>query len=104
LRDGRFRVRVEWTDFQNRQGQGHAEPLNQTTGTFWFFNDTNLEIAIKVLDGRALNDHFWVFYGALSNVEYRLTVEDLTTGEVREYFNPLHQFASRGDTSAFLDP
>jgi hypothetical protein len=25
---------------------------------------------VKVLDGRAINDRFWVFYGALSDVEY----------------------------------
>jgi len=26
---------------------------------------------IKVLDARAVNGRFWVFYGALSNVEVR---------------------------------
>jgi hypothetical protein len=98
LRDGRFRVTADWIDFKGRGGTGHARALNQTTGTFWFFVDSNLELAIKILDGRALNGHWWVFYGALSNVEYRITVEDTTTGAIRIYQNPLHQFASRGDT------
>ena len=80
---------------------GTAEPLNETTGIFWFFDEANVELAIKILDGRTINDRFWVFYGALSNVEYTITVEDTETGEVRVYFNPLHEFASRGDTAAF---
>ena len=58
----------------------------------------------KVLDACTINDHFWVFYGALSNVEYRITVDDTATGATRIYSNPLHQFASRGDTEAFSDP
>jgi hypothetical protein len=101
LADGRFRVTVEWRNFKGKTGVGHARPLNDTTGTFWFFEPENLEIAIKVLDGRAINGRFWVFYGALSNVEYRIRVEDTATGEVRTYFNPSGQFASRGDTAAF---
>jgi hypothetical protein len=83
LRGGRFRVRAAWKDFEGRTGTGHAEPLNQTTGYFWFFNDTNVELAIKVLDGRTLNGHHWVFYGALSNVEYVITVQDTETGQER---------------------
>jgi hypothetical protein len=54
-----------------------------------------------VLDGRAINGGFWVFYGALSNVEYTLTVTDTETGRVKTYFNPSRNFGSLGDTSAF---
>jgi hypothetical protein len=42
-----------------------------------------------------------VFYGALSNVDYTLTVTDTTTGTVKTYHNPAGQFASVGDTQAF---
>ena len=44
------------------------------TGFFWFFNPENIELAVKVLDGRALNGNFWFLYGGLSDVEYRMTV------------------------------
>jgi hypothetical protein len=54
-----------------------------------------------VLDGRGVNGSFWFFYGALSNVEYTLTVTDTTTGAVRTYRNPVGNFASVGDTGAF---
>jgi hypothetical protein len=104
LGDGRFAITIDWKDFRGRVGVGHSHALNGTTGYFRFFDEENVEIAIKVLDGRALNGHFWVFYGALSNVEYTIRVEDTVTGAARSYLNPLHRFASRGDTVAFADP
>jgi hypothetical protein len=42
-----------------------------------------------------------VFYGALSNVEYTITVTDTSTGKTRTYFNPSGQLASVADTAAF---
>ncbi|MEO8188965.1 MAG: hypothetical protein ABI682_01380 [Acidobacteriota bacterium] len=32
-----------------------------------------MELVIKVVDGRAFNDKFWVFYGALSDFQYTIT-------------------------------
>jgi len=101
LSGGRYRVEAFWRDFQGNSGAGMAAPLTGDTGTFWFFSPENLEVIVKVLDGRALNGHFWVFYGALSSVEYALTVTDTATGLARRYFNPLGQLASVGDTTAF---
>ncbi len=98
---GRYAVEAVWRDFQGNQGAGHAAPLTADTGTFWFFSPANVEVVLKVLDGRGLNDHVWVFYGALSNVEYTLTVTDTQTGLSRRYFNPSGQLASVADTSAF---
>jgi hypothetical protein len=104
LSGGRFRVEASWKDFHGRTGEGHAVGLTPDTGYFWFFSDTNVEAIVKVLDGRALNDSFWVFYGALSNVEYTLTVTDTETGIVKRYSNPPGLFASIGDTGAFGKP
>jgi len=101
LNGGRFQVEARWRDFQDRQGLGRAEQLTADTGYFWFFNEENVEVVLKELDGRASNDHFWTFYGALSNVEYSLTVTDTETGAARRYFNPLGNFASVGDTRSF---
>ncbi len=67
----------------------------------WFFSGGNLELVIKVVDGRAFNTFFWVFYGALSNVEYTITVTDTVTGKVRTYFNPQGRLGSVADTAAF---
>jgi hypothetical protein len=104
LNDGRFQVEVNWRNFEDRPGVGQSLPLTSDTGAFWFFDPDNLELVIKVLDGGDINDRYWVFYGALSNVEYTIKVTDTVTGEVRTYFNPLETFASVGDTEAFPAP
>jgi ELWxxDGT repeat protein len=101
LNGDRFAVEVSWKDFNGNTGIGTAVPLTGDTGSFWFFDAANVEVVLKVLDGRGLNGHFWVFYGALSDVEYTLTVTDTLTGEVRTYDNPSGRFASVGDTGAF---
>ncbi|HEX2225099.1 MAG TPA: ELWxxDGT repeat protein, partial [Thermoanaerobaculia bacterium] len=98
---GRYQVEVAWKDFQGRRGAGTAVPLTADTGYFWFFDPANVEVIVKVLDGQGLNGHRWVFYGALSSVEYTLTVTDVQTGLTRRYFNPSGTFASVGDTQAF---
>src|SRR4029077_20396029 len=104
LSGGRFEARVTWTDFQGNTGNGQAIKLTPDTGYFWFFTNTNVELVVKVLDGRVLDGHYWVFYGALSNVQYRLTVRDSQTGDVEVYDNASGQFGSKGDTLAFPPP
>jgi hypothetical protein len=94
-------VRAVWRDPQGNTGTGTAFPLSADTGYFWFFSPSNVEAAVKVLDGQGVNGHVWVFYGALSNVEYDLTVTDAQTGLTRRYSNPQRQFASVGDVFAF---
>ena len=101
LSSGRFEVRVAWTDFQNNTGDGQAVALTSDTGYFWFFTNTNVELVIKVLDARGVNGHFWVFYGALSNVQYTITVTDTQSGTQRVYQNPDGNQASHADTTAF---
>ncbi len=100
LGSGRFRISLRWKDFQGRTGVGQAVPLTGDTGYFWFFGPSNVEVVVKVLDGRPVNGHFWVFYGALTNVEYTLEVTDTQTGETKTYRNPLGRFGSAGDVEA----
>lgn len=101
LANGRFRLSVSWRDFAGNTGVGRTLPLTSDTGSFWFFDPANVELVVKVLDGRGLNGQWWVFYGALSNVEYTLTVLDTATGRTKTYTNPSGRFASAGDTAAF---
>lgn len=101
LFDGRMELSSTWRDAADRSGVGHAALLaGETTGYFWFFDSDNVELVVKVLDGRPLNGRFWVFYGALTNVEFFLRVRDLVGGGEVAYENPLGTFASRGDTEA----
>ena len=92
LNGGRFEVRVGWQDFQGGAGPGHAAPLTADTGAFWFFRETNLELAVKALDGRSANGFWWIFYGSLSNVPFTLTVRNTETGNERTYVNPPRTF------------
>jgi PKD repeat protein len=102
LNNGRFRAQVAWrAPSQGAAGIGTAVPLTGDTGYFWFFTPNNVELVVKAVDGRAVNGDFWVFYGALSDVEYMLTVTDTVTGVSRSYFNPAGTLASVADTRAF---
>jgi len=105
LHDGRFRIGVEWTNqhADGAAGWGRAIPGTDETGYFWFFDEGNVELAVKVLDGQAINGRFWFFYGALTDVEYRLTVTDSQTGARRPYHNPPGEICGRGDVGA-LEP
>ena len=101
LNAARFAVAVDWQSQDGRSGAGQAVPMTADTGLFWFFRSGNLELMVKVLDGRGLNGYYWVFYGALSDVDYTITVTDTATGSVRTYHNPQGQMASTADTQAF---
>lgn len=96
-----YTVSVHWDTTDGRSGDGVPIPLTSDTGYFWFFSSDNVELTVKVLDGHAINGHEWVFYGALSNVHYIITVVDTVTGATKTYENPQGTQASASDTSAF---
>ncbi|MCA1612382.1 MAG: hypothetical protein LC780_16390 [Acidobacteria bacterium] len=102
LNDGRFQVDVAWrAPAQGTSGVGIPVRLTADTGSFWFFSSSNVELVIKVVNGLAVNSRYWVFYGALSDVEYTITVRDAATGAVKTYVNPSGRLASVADTDAF---
>ena len=101
LSEGRFRVFVDWAT-DDDSGVGTAVPLTADTGYFWFFNQANVELVIKVLNACSFADRFWVFAGGLTNVEVEITVVDAVTGAVRQYSNPPETpFQPIQDTDAF---
>ena len=104
LNGGRFKVQVNWAASQlnpPQSGEARAVPLTGDTGYFWFFSSNNVELMIKVVDGSKVNGHFWVFYGALSNIAYTINITDTATGASRTYANPQGTLASIADTAAF---
>ncbi len=103
LNDGRFRVELRFRRSNDVEGLGtDANLRTNDAAVFWFFNASNLELLIKVLDACGVNDHYWVFVAAATNVELHLTVTDTQTGQVRTYFNPLGRAVLPvQDTSAF---
>ncbi|HEX6202016.1 MAG TPA: hypothetical protein VF100_03365 [Thermoanaerobaculia bacterium] len=103
LDGNRFRVEVEWDDPHNGgSGPGRAIPAagSDASGTFWFFSPDNVELIVKVLDGTPVNGHYWTFYGALTDVEYEITVTDTWTGATASYHNPPGTICGGGDTAS----
>jgi hypothetical protein len=78
-------------------------PASGQTGLFWFFTGANLELAVKVLDGTALNGHFWIFYAALTDLEYTVTVTDTVRGTQRAFHHPHGSVCGGADIKAFAD-
>ncbi len=98
---GRFKVTATFDTGNGNAGQAQAVPAGDS-GLLWFFAPTNIEVALKVLDGCALGGHYWFFAGGLTNVQVTIQVTDMQTGAVRTYRNPLGTaFAPIQDTSAF---
>jgi hypothetical protein len=102
LGGGRFKVQTSFrTPSQTTSLTASAVPIASDSGAFSFFSANNLELLVKVVDGRGFNGKFWVFIGAASNIEYTVTVTDTATGFVRTYFNPQGTLASYADAAAF---
>jgi hypothetical protein len=103
LNAGRFNVRVNWATSDGRSGAGQAVALTGDTGYFWFFTPNNVEMVVKVVDGRVVNSRFWVFAGGLTNVNVVMTVTDTQTGAAKSYTNPQNTaFQPIQDTGTFL--
>ena len=107
LSAARFKVSVAWQTgpvggTPTAFGDGTAVSLTSDTGYFWFFDSANVEVIVKVLDARGVNNHFWVFAAGLTNVRATVTVTDTVTGGVRTYVNPQGTaFQPVQDTNAF---
>ena len=102
LLGGRFEVTSSWRIPGGQTGVGTAVPLaGDTSGLFWFFGSGNIELVVKALDGKALTGHYWIFYGALSDVEYDIRVRDTVTGAEKTYHNAQGNFCGDSDTVAF---
>lgn len=106
LNDNRFAVNVTGSapsgdGFDPFTGTAFAR--TDTSGEFSFFTADNLEILIKVINGCPVNNHFWVFFSALTNVEFTVEVTDTETGITNIYENAQGEVADPiTDNSAFM--
>lgn len=102
LNGGRFTVTAQFDAGGGSSGNAQVVQLTPDTGYLWFFNSSNVEAVVKVLDGCGLGGHYWVFAGGLTNVKMVLTVTDSQTGDVKTYTNPPNtKFQPIQDTGAF---
>ena len=85
LGDDRFEITALWTTENGSSNFGTPVPLTDDTGYFWFFNQNNVEIVVKVLDACGFANRFWIFAGGLTNVGVELTVRDVVADEEKTY-------------------
>ncbi|MEA2600407.1 MAG: hypothetical protein QOF89_1399 [Acidobacteriota bacterium] len=88
LAGGRFKVQIVWRTGAGQIGNGHSLPLSANSGTFWFFDASNSEMLIKVLDACNGFNAYWVYFAATTDVDFTATVTDTHTGIVKQYTNP----------------
>jgi hypothetical protein len=91
--DQRFEVTVHFHTSQGGgiSGSGQEIPMAPLGvshgGLFWFFSADNPEMLVKVIDGCAVNQRFWVFISAGTNVGFTVTVHDTAFGATATYNN-----------------
>jgi PKD repeat protein len=96
LNGGRFEVKAHWTKNDgSASGEGMGVKLTDDTGYFWFFDVSNVEMVVKVLNGCGLTQHYWVFAGGLTNQNVSWQVTDTQNGAV---------FAQTGNNSGVAFP
>jgi hypothetical protein len=88
LNGGRFSVTADWTKPDGTTGPGHAIKLTGDAGYFWFFDAANIELVVKVLNGCAIDNAYWVFAAGLTNVQVVMNVKDEQTGVIYTNTNP----------------
>lgn len=87
INNNRFAVKVDWRTGAGQTGQGQAIKYTPDSGLFWFFGAENIEMIVKTLNACGLNQKYWFFAAATTDVEYTITVTDTRTGRVKTYFH-----------------
>lgn len=103
LLDQRFRVEVEFTPPGGSLQPANAIPFTNRAGMFWFFNENNIEMLVKMQNAcMPPFNRFWVFYAATTNVAFTVTVTDTEELQQQTYTNPQGMVAlPEADTQAF---
>lgn len=99
LQGGRFLVTLTYQ--YNGTQTGNAVPRTNESGFFWFFNNQNGEVLVKVLDGTSINGNFWVFHSAMTHLAYNMTVTDTVTGISKTFNKAANSFCGSADTTTF---
>lgn len=107
FRNGRFRVSGVWRA-QTGPGTYNTGTMKYTplgsseSGVLWTENPNDWVVLLKVLNGCAINNKYWVFYAATTNIEFTITIVDTFTNTTKTYTNPINTPAAPvTDTQAF---
>ncbi|HYO12647.1 MAG TPA: Calx-beta domain-containing protein [Thermoanaerobaculia bacterium] len=93
LKDGRFEATVRWRASEEdveSDAKGVLLPETRGSGLFSLSPEgDDLELLLKVRDGCAVNDHYWLDFAAATDAELLVKVRDTLTGRTWVYFNPV---------------
>jgi hypothetical protein len=104
LQNGEFQVQVEWSTPDGAlRGNGHAVPLSKESGLFWFFDASNPEILVKILDGRPVNGKWWVFISSNTSLEFKVFVGKLDTVVRPPSYQGITYVSPAGANKNFID-
>ncbi len=87
-------------------GNATGELWSGVSGVAWFFDRSNPELLVKVLNGCPINKHMWVFVASATDLAFNLWVTEHPGGQHDSSRNWLHRntqggAGSRVDTAAF---
>lgn len=106
--DGAFTVTVDYDLPQGPAGTGQGVPLTRESGYFWFFSPQNIELTIKILDGRGVNGRYWVFISSMTDLPFTVTIQQCPASplvgqpcNVKTYTNPKGVNRNVLDVNAF---
>ena len=92
LQKGRFSVEGTFSYensssglYENGKMKVKEAMLDDSASLFYFFDENNIEIIIKVLDGCGVNGKYWIFGSVTTDLDYTLTVMDHATGTKLSY-------------------
>lgn len=72
--DTYFTVTVQ-LDSPPLDGPGYGVPLTDESGYFWFFDPDNVELTVKILDGRPVNGKYWLFLASMTDLDFTVQVQ-----------------------------
>jgi V8-like Glu-specific endopeptidase len=102
LGNGRFEVRAAFRTSTGAEGNANPTVLTNDTGYFWFFDNDNVELVVKVLNACVINQRYWVYAGGLTDTAVTLDVTDTLADTTVRYSNPLGTaFQPITDSDAF---
>jgi hypothetical protein len=110
LLNGRFQVTVT---YRTSTTNGNAQVMNFSSSRaesdesafFWFFNSSNFEMGLKMLNACSLNNRFWVYISGLTDQGWTVTIIDTQTGVSTVYQNNLNHLSSTvADTGTLRCP
>jgi hypothetical protein len=77
-----FFLEVDWIDpFTGEARRAPGVGLSERAAQFWFFDAELPEVTVKIVDGRAVNGHFWLFASSMTGVEFTLRARGLYDGD-----------------------